>query len=522
MSQFPSISALSGSPVSTTSGPSPTPEYVPGEFEGPEKTMEVCFIPGIGDEEGLRKLTREQLDFLCTEAKCSILSKISSSYMDAYVLSESSLFIYKHRYIMKTCGTTTLLHCLDSLLRFADVLNMEVMWVGYSRKNLLFPTQQAWPHSNFGDEIEYLNSHKLLQDRLNGVAHILGPVTGDHWFVYVADNPPHMAAVVEAHNQAKSQNTSSTNQTLEDCVQDTSAHTAVKKTTAESEGMAKSKSTSSLSSSAGGGGGGVDLASNMMTMEGVTVNMMMFDMDLEVSQLFYQPPPSSNPCADSAAAIGKRMTKAAGINHLVPGATIDESSFTPCGYSMNAILHDAYSTIHVTPEPTCSYASFETNTTLRAYSPLVRNALNVFRPKRFVLTMFADEVAYHNLQEVPTSFREFFVPKIGMYRRTNLSSTNIGTDLHCTMACFTLVSGETKPQLKLKLNTQTLEYRRGVSKEDPASRSSSEEEEGEEEGRAALLATRRLKVRGNTVDLTTETRPPLAAVPLKGDLSVLI
>jgi S-adenosylmethionine decarboxylase len=157
MSQFSAISpVVGGSPVSTSEhSPSPTPEYIPGCFEGPEKTMEVCFIPGIGDADGLRKLTRKQLDFLCTEAKCSILSKISSSYMDAYVLSESSLFIYKHRYIMKTCGTTTLLHCLDSLLRFADELKMELMWVGYSRKNLLFPTQQAWPHSNFGDEIEF-------------------------------------------------------------------------------------------------------------------------------------------------------------------------------------------------------------------------------------------------------------------------------------------------------------------------------------------------------------------------------
>ena len=33
------------------------------------------------------------------------------------------------------------------------------------------------------------------------------------------------------------------------------------------------------------------------------------------------------------------MTLKAGINNLVPGAAIDETTFTPCGYSMNAILH---------------------------------------------------------------------------------------------------------------------------------------------------------------------------------------
>lgn len=105
--------------------------------------MEVVFKPTSGPDDGLRSLSREQLDFLCTQAKCTILSSISNSYIDAYVLSESSLFIYKSRFIMKTCGTTTLLRCLSSLLQFADALGMELTWVGYSRKNLLFPSAQV-------------------------------------------------------------------------------------------------------------------------------------------------------------------------------------------------------------------------------------------------------------------------------------------------------------------------------------------------------------------------------------------
>lgn len=47
---------------------------------------------------------------------------------------------------------------------------------------------QLWPHSNFGDEIKYISSHDKLQDRLKGSGYILGPITGDHWFVYVADH----------------------------------------------------------------------------------------------------------------------------------------------------------------------------------------------------------------------------------------------------------------------------------------------------------------------------------------------
>ena len=94
-----------------------TPDYVPGCFEGPEKTMEVTFKPDVGMMNGLRCLNRDQLDTLCTQAKCTILSKISNSHLDAYVLSESSLFVYKHKFIMKTCGTTTLLRCLSTLLQ---------------------------------------------------------------------------------------------------------------------------------------------------------------------------------------------------------------------------------------------------------------------------------------------------------------------------------------------------------------------------------------------------------------------
>ena len=551
MSQFSPLMASTDTRENSPSTSAATPEYIPGCFEGPEKTMEVCFIPGIGEEAGLRQLSRKQLDFLCTEAKCSILSKISSAYMDAYVLSESSLFVYKHRYIMKTCGTTTLLHCLDSLLRFADELKMEVMWVGYSRKNLLFPTQQAWPHSSFGDEIEYLKSHKVLQDRLNGVAHILGPVTGDHWFVYVADNPPHMAALVEAHQQAKRKNKNKKNSTQTQTLEDHSTTTTSQQNVDSVGAVIKSKSTSSLSSIPSGGssgsGGSLDLASSMMTMEGITINMMMFDLDLEVTKLFYQSPPESSPPPSSssttptsgseegpevdpatAAAIGKRMTKAAGIDHLVPGATIDESSFSPCGYSMNAILHDAYSTIHVTPEPECSYASFETNTALRAYSPLVRNALNVFRPQRFVLTMFADEIAYSALQEggavpSPLSSRELFVPRIGMYRRTNLSSTNIGVDLNCTMACFTLVtpvtvsvsdSGNTsgvQAQGKMgNTNEVAAKQQQQQREEEGSSMCSGVEGQNEAEDRdRALLGGCHRRARGNTVDLTTPSPLPI-------------
>ncbi len=36
-------------------------------------------------------------------------------------------------------------------------------------------------------ELQYLDDHKGLHERLAGVGYILGPISRDHWFVYVAD-----------------------------------------------------------------------------------------------------------------------------------------------------------------------------------------------------------------------------------------------------------------------------------------------------------------------------------------------
>ncbi|CAM9159439.1 unnamed protein product [Choristocarpus tenellus] len=162
-------------------------EYT-GCFEGPEKTLEVCFKPGIGHLLGCRGLTRQSLDRICRRAKCTILHKISNNHLDAYVLSESSLFVYAHKVVIKTCGTTTLLRCITTLLHEAGKeMGLVLEWVGYSRKNFTFPGDQLFPHSSFHQELQYLKAHSHLSQQLNGAGYVLGPVTGDHWFVYVAD-----------------------------------------------------------------------------------------------------------------------------------------------------------------------------------------------------------------------------------------------------------------------------------------------------------------------------------------------
>ncbi len=92
------------------------------------------------------------------------------------------------------------------------------------------------------------------------------------------------------------------------------------------------------------------------------------------------------------------VSAASGISSLLPGSSIQEYVFDPCGYSMNGLLQEAYWTIHITPESHCSYASFETNVRLNNYGPLVKAVLDIFRPKRYTMTLFADEQGLKQLK----------------------------------------------------------------------------------------------------------------------------
>lgn len=67
-------------------------------FEGSEKRISVSFAPLAGELGcGLRALTRAELDGLMDSAACLIVSARHHASHDAYVLSESSCFVYPGR-----------------------------------------------------------------------------------------------------------------------------------------------------------------------------------------------------------------------------------------------------------------------------------------------------------------------------------------------------------------------------------------------------------------------------------------
>eukprot|EP00761_Pharyngomonas_kirbyi_P011702 gb/GECH01011728.1/.p1 GENE.gb/GECH01011728.1/~~gb/GECH01011728.1/.p1 ORF type:complete len:345 (+),score=49.20 gb/GECH01011728.1/:1-1035(+) len=152
-------------------------------FEGPEKKVEMEFrIPSNVNPNGLRQIEKDKLQYMLDFASCTILSKTGNEYFDSYVLSESSLFVYPNKAIIKTCGTTTLLKCIPILLEYGKSLGLELDFVYFSRKNLLFPRKQDFPHQNFQNELEYLE-----QFFSEGCGYVMGPLNKDRWHLYLAD-----------------------------------------------------------------------------------------------------------------------------------------------------------------------------------------------------------------------------------------------------------------------------------------------------------------------------------------------
>jgi hypothetical protein len=117
-----------------------------------------------------------------------------------------------------------------------------------------------------------------------------------------------------------------------------------------------------------------------LTVPEKTLEIMMHNLDRDVARTFYR---REGQEAD--------QEKFPGMADLISGSETDEFNFAPCGYSMNGLNNEAYYTIHVTPEPHCSYASFETNLSLPSYKDLICRVLDTFKPGSLSLTLFYEK-----------------------------------------------------------------------------------------------------------------------------------
>lgn len=142
-------------------------------FEGAEKKFEI-----IVRQAAFRQRPAEFWNRLVELAEAKILSKISNEVCDAYLLSESSLFVWDERVTMITCGGTTLARALMFLIESVPAEGVEFLI--YERKNEFFPQQQA---TDFHDDVEQ------IKRRLKGKAFRFGAADQHHLHLFHLDRP---------------------------------------------------------------------------------------------------------------------------------------------------------------------------------------------------------------------------------------------------------------------------------------------------------------------------------------------
>ncbi|WVO16377.1 S-adenosylmethionine decarboxylase proenzyme [Cryptococcus depauperatus] len=363
----------------------------PGPFEGPEKLLEIWFAPSVealppatepslaaglktrsagkSKLKGLRTVPREVWEEMLDIVKCKVLSMVEGDDLDAYLLSESSLFVAPHLLILKTCGTTLNLLGLYRVIEIArQYCGFNNVWrCFYSRKSFYFPERQQGPHRDWRDEIRFLDNVFGTA----GAAYTVGPMNRDHWLLYLTT--PNSQPILP--------------------------NAPPKSITSPSSPLTLSKPMTPLCAP---------------DYQDTTLEILMTHLSSEARAPFFHNCETSSSSSTSGHDLGKAISTKLGIDKLFPqeDAVLDSFGFDPCGYSANAVIGTGmptpsgdkpgggYFTIHVTPEEGWSYASFECNVPLPNSSSssattqrptlqkLIRNVVDIFQPSRLSITLF--------------------------------------------------------------------------------------------------------------------------------------
>ncbi len=144
-------------------------------FEGSEKKAEILI-----DSAQLSLLSTFDDNFWQQLVNCcnaQILSSISNDQCKAFLLSESSLFVWHDRLLILTCGVTHLVNSVEFFLK--HVAPEQIKHVTYQRKNEYFSHEQP---SCFGDDSQ------LLTKYIDGKAYRFGEMDAHHTFIFHQDN----------------------------------------------------------------------------------------------------------------------------------------------------------------------------------------------------------------------------------------------------------------------------------------------------------------------------------------------
>ena len=448
-----SPSSLSGTPLVTINREATIDLDSSNSFEGPEKLLEVWFsasprsLPEASAPDGLKIVPSEIWKDMLDLVNCKVLSIVESDNVDAYLLSESSMFVFPHKLILKTCGTTTLLSGLPKILEIAALVakfphalanvvrgtaTAAIPYrVFYSRKNFLFPDRQHGPHRSWRDEVKSLD--RLFQ---GGSAYMIGKMNGEHWYLYLTEpntlltppatpdreQPIKLLDLPESKFKAKAQAMDvddGQDETLEILMTDLELENArqfyLDHASAVAEGQYFQQAHKAREDARKHLGSINDLEEDTRH-EQIMANGLAEKICDDSVDVFSN---TSDEYSTSASgddltypqeltteghALGTIVSDSSGLSAVYPtskypDARVDAYLFTPCGFSANGVIPspDAggsthYFTVHVTPEPHCSYASFETNVpasqTGRETADVIQQVVGIFKPGRFSVTLF--------------------------------------------------------------------------------------------------------------------------------------
>lgn len=380
---------------------------------------------------------------------CKVLSVIESEHVDAYLLSESSMFVFPHKLILKTCGTTTLLLGIRRMLRIAavdagfpshnadSVEKLKVIAtpyrVFYSRKNFLFPDKQHGPHRSWKQEVKFLDDMFT-----GGSAYMVGKMNGDHWYLYLTTpntthTPPRTPdqetlgtetkilkiPTTEAYALGQS-SVGTDDETLEILMTDLEPENAKQFYLEHASAVAEDRYSQTAQKAQR------DATNNLRSLNGYSMTSLSLSGTTAGSTSVHDDTFDvfSNTSSDNNGgltpdddivfpeelsteghALGTVVSEACGLSEVYPNtrfpdARVDAYLFTPCGFSANGVIPAPdqagtathYFTVHVTPEPQCSYASFETNVPGRQSGretvDVIEHVVDIFKPGRFSVTLF--------------------------------------------------------------------------------------------------------------------------------------
>ncbi|MGE0763628.1 MAG: adenosylmethionine decarboxylase [Bdellovibrionales bacterium] len=144
-------------------------------FEGSEKKLEVVVASEVGD---LRTRGDDFWYRLVQSVDAQVLSKLHRADCDAYLLSESSLFVWEHKFTMITCGRTTLVQALPIFLQTVPIDKIE--FLVFERKNEYFPRQQ---------KTDFFSDLDTIRRLAPGHAYRFGHAGEHHIFLFHLDRP---------------------------------------------------------------------------------------------------------------------------------------------------------------------------------------------------------------------------------------------------------------------------------------------------------------------------------------------